>query len=121
MASRPHLAKLSVAIEQLGGDEYIFAQVADGVPMKKIAEPFGYSRGLLYTWIKAGGPDREAAFKEARAISAHSLVEDAGDDLEAKPATSADATMAIARSKYKMGLAGLSTAPTTARSPARST
>lgn len=86
----------------------IFDRVANGETMRAIADTFGYSRGMIYSWIKAGGPDREAAFKAARETASHIYVEDAGDILEnAKPITSADATMAKARSEHKKWLASV--------------
>src|SRR5690606_22543858 len=106
MSSRPHLAAFSAAVERLGGDSVIFDRVANGEPMRAIAETFGYSRGMIYTWIKAGGPEREAAFRAAREAASHIYVEDAGEILDnAKPITSAAATMANARSEHKKWLA----------------
>lgn len=108
--SRPHLAALSAAIEKLGGDEYIFDRVADGEPMRAIAETFGYSRGMIYTWIKAGGPEREAGFRAAREAAAHTLVEDSGEILDAaakQVATPADVQLAKARSEHKKWLASM--------------
>ena len=108
MSSRPHLAAFSAAVERLGGDSVIFDRVANGEPMRAIAETFGYSRGMIYSWIKAGGPEREAAFRAAREAASHVLVEDAGEILDnAKPITSADATMAKARSEHKKWLASV--------------
>lgn len=91
--SRPHLAKLSQAIEASeGGVEAIFDRIANGDTIKSIMEPFGYSRGMFYSWLKAGGPERQCQFEEARKIAAHGLIEDADELLEKeKPVTSGEA------------------------------
>jgi hypothetical protein len=108
MASRPHLQSLAAAIEKIGGDDVIFDQIADGVPMRKIAEPFGYSRQMIYAWIHMGGPEREKRWEESKQTAAHALVEDAGDILEAgRPVTSAEASHLKARVEHKRWLASV--------------
>jgi hypothetical protein len=108
MASRPHLQSLAAAIEKVGGDDHIFDQIADGAPMRKIAEPFGYSRQMIYAWIHMGGPEREKRWEEAKQTAAHALVEDAGDILDAaRPVTSAEASHLKARVEHKRWLASV--------------
>lgn len=60
----------------------VFDMIVDGKTMREIGEHFGRSRGLIYTWIKNGGEDRQAAFKEARRISADLAIEDASEKME---------------------------------------
>jgi hypothetical protein len=112
MASRPNLQALAKAIEKIGGDDVIFDQIAEGLPMREIAAPFGFSRQMIYAWIHSptvgGGPDRERRWEEAKAIAAHSLIERAGEILdEADPANSAEASIIQARSNHRKWLASV--------------
>jgi hypothetical protein len=113
MPGRPKLTAFSKHVEENGGDEWVFGYVAEGLSMKKVAAKVGASsRGLLYSWIDAGGEARKKALKVARAISAHSIAEDAGEILDEladslTPVTSADVSLASSRAKYRQWMAGM--------------
>lgn len=100
-------------VEENGGDDFVFDLIADGLPMRKVAEATGCSsRGLLYSWIKLGGDERRRRLEEARKLSAHATAEDAGEILDdlaksAVPITSADVSLATSRAKYRQWLAGM--------------
>jgi len=99
-------------VEDNGGEEWVFGFVAEGHPMRKVAELTGCSsRGLLYSWIKHGGEERKKHLHAARKISAHCLAEDAGevlDDLaDSQVITSAEVSLASSRARYKQWLAGM--------------
>lgn len=110
--SRPFLQSVNKRIEEMGGDDWIFEQIADGVPMKKIAEQVGCSRPYLYNW-RDQKPHKEARrerWAEAMKASAESQAEDAGvilDELAESPGLliPVDVQLAQARSKYRQWLA----------------
>lgn len=111
MAGTPKFQLLCKAIEECGGEEYIWERVADGDSMKTIAQSLGFSRGLLYKWINRDKERRRAKLKEARELSADAHAEDAGevlDDLSEQPGvTSAEVQLANARANYRKWLAGV--------------
>ena len=108
MPSRPQLARLSDAIEKAGGEDAIFSLIADGEPMRVIADKLGTSRGMVYHWIHAGGGEREQRWEAAKEIAAHVHVEDAGEILDTAPGiTSADVSLARARAEHRMHLAAM--------------
>ena len=110
MAGRPHLDALCAAIEKAGGDDVIFDQIASGVKMKAIMDPFGYSRQMIYAWIKRGGPERHERWQEAKEMAAHALVDEAGDILDADGVvvtSSAQASMLKSRAEHRRWLAGV--------------
>lgn len=114
MPGRQLLAKLAEHIESLGGDDVVLDRIANGDKVKDIAKSFrGFlpehpefpSRTQIYRW-KDLSEERQQAWKEARRLSAHSHVEDAGELLEdGKPVTSAEASHLKARAGYKKWLA----------------
>lgn len=112
--SRPLLQAINKKIEELGGDEWVFDQIADGKAIGKIAELVGCSRPYLYNWRDQKGPGREERkrlWAEAIKASAEAHAEKAGevlDDLSSKDLLiPADVTLATARSKYSQWLAGV--------------
>ena len=112
MPSRPKLTALSQHIEANGGEDWVFEFVAEGLSMKKVAEAVGASsRGMLYSWIKAGGEERKQKLKAARRESAHNLAEDGVgilDDLaDAQLVTSPEVSLASSRANYRKWLAGV--------------
>jgi hypothetical protein len=108
LAARPHLAALTKAIAKAGGDEVIFDQIAAGLPMRAVAEPFGYSRQMIYAWIHAGGDERRAKWREAKELASHVLVDEAGEILDGEvPITSAHASHLKARAEHRRWLAGV--------------
>lgn len=75
-------------IEEKGGDDYIFLQIADSVPMRKIVSEFinpesgePFNRAMLYYWRNLK-EERKAAWKEARKIAAHNTIDDALEEME---------------------------------------
>lgn len=113
MASRPHLQNLSAQIEQLGGEDWVFDQIAAATPMREIAGHFtnpetgeAYSRQMVYAWIHAGGEEREKKWDEAKEIAAYIHAEEAGEVLDgARVINSAEASLVKARSEYRKWLA----------------
>ena len=81
MAGRPGLQRLSGQVERRGGDRVIFDAIADGRSMCSIAEEFNCSRSLVYRWLNMES-ERKDAWREARRLSAHALVEQAGELLD---------------------------------------
>lgn len=102
MPGYPLRTRFEAHVESLGGDEVVFDQIAGGATMEEVAASFrGFiedrpdfpSRQWMYTWIHAGGEEREEAWKEAKEIAAHALVDEAGEILEndgKAPVTSAE-------------------------------
>jgi hypothetical protein len=89
------------------GEAAIFDRIAEGEPLGKIAASYGLCRDSVYNWIKAGGPAREERWNEAKVRSADALAEQAGDVLDeaVSVTTSAEASIARARSDYRRWLA----------------
>lgn len=51
MAGRPRMRQLIADIEaKPGGEEWVMDQIAEGIPIRKIAESLGVSRRYLYQW-----------------------------------------------------------------------
>lgn len=116
MAGRPLLQALSKMIEEKGGDDYILDQVAANVPVREIIMEFTnpetgrpLSHPMLYYWRDAGGEKRKKAWKEAREIAAHGLIEDAQRDLEELDAstvmTPADVQLLREKNSFRQYLA----------------
>lgn len=98
----------SAALDETGEAD-VFTRVADGDTMAAIAADHGITRQTVYAWIKAGGPERQAAFDAARRVSAEVAVEEAQqilDDAE-NVDTAAKASIARARSDFRRWLASV--------------
>ena len=67
---------MTVAIRKQGGDHVILDRIANGERMNAIGADYDVSRQYIYSWIHAGGPDREKAWREAKRWSADALVDD---------------------------------------------
>ena len=115
MAGQPYLRKLSKWIEQQGGDEYILDQIADGVPVGRVASAItvpGYtrpvSRPMLYKWRDSGGEERVQGWALAIEASGDSHAEDAGTVLTDLPEGFDKEALGQARaiSSYKQWIAG---------------
>jgi hypothetical protein len=116
MSGRPVLRALAAWIEEAGGDLWVFDQIADGVPVGKVAEQItlkghgGISRPLLYQWRDMQGEDSErrrgwaAAMKDA----AHAHAEKAGEVWDTLPEdpTTGQVQRARGQSEYRRWLAG---------------
>jgi transposase-like protein len=113
MAGRPMLERLARDIEaREGGEEYIFERLADGEPVGRVAESFGVSRRMLYTWRDMHGHEKRRRQKWDAALraSAEAHAEDGLEDLEKLTAegnvpTSAEVQAATGRAKYRQWLA----------------
>jgi len=106
--SRPIQQKLGREIEERGGEEYIFDQIASGVSIGKIAQSFGVSRRLLYRWRdERHAPHRPAMWADALKLSGEAHAEAGLDDLD-KPGVllGTEVQMITQRSKYRQWLAG---------------
>lgn len=104
MPGKPLQRRFEDHIEKLGGDQVVFDQIAGGATMEEVASSFrGFiddrpdfpSRSWMYVWINADyvQPERREAWKEAKEIAAHALVDEAGDILDndgEAPVTSAE-------------------------------
>lgn len=77
MTGQPIFQKLKRDIEETGGEDWFFDQVADGRMMKDIASQFGISRSLIYRWLKVVVNDYESKLRAARLLASHVHVEDA--------------------------------------------
>jgi transposase len=87
---------------------WFFDEVRNGRAVTDIAEELGVGRGLVYQWVKAGGPERQAQMREARIDAAHSHVEDAGvilDTLADQDMTPPEVRLAEARAGHRRWLA----------------
>jgi transposase len=87
---------------------WFFDEVRGGRPVTDIAEELGVSRGMVYKWVRAGGPERQARMREARADSAHAHVEDAGqmlDELAERSPEAPEVRLAEARAGHRRWLA----------------
>lgn len=110
MAGRPRIQKLNATIRDKGGDTWLFSQIADGIPIGKIAEAVGCSRPYLYMWRdqKRRKEERRAAWAEARRRAAGAMIED-GDALLERLSTShpipAEVTLGLGRARYKLEMA----------------
>lgn len=83
VASFPVRRRVYAAIDKAGGEDYIFQQVIDGKPIRKIMDEFDVSRGMFYRWLKEDKTgDREAAYEAAKKISAETHAEMEGLLLE---------------------------------------
>lgn len=91
MPSRPKLRLFEKHIKDLGGDEVVFDLIADGRKMEAVASTFrGFlpsdpefpSRSWMYTWIHAGGEERERVWARAKEIAAHNILDDLDEEIE---------------------------------------
>jgi terminase small subunit-like protein len=74
MAGQPKLNALGAAIEMLGGMDYVFGEILEGVSMKRIGRELGVSRELIMAWIKQE-PVRYQAYLALREVIAESKLE----------------------------------------------
>ncbi len=92
-------------------EDAIFAAIASGRSMAVVARHFGnVSKAMLYTWIHAGGPERELKWNAAREFAADTIVEDVGDTIDKAikdpSLTSAQSSLHKERAAHKRWLAG---------------
>ena len=75
MASKPVTRAAHAKIKAAGGEDYVFAQVAEGRTLKDLAQELGVSRQLLSAWANA--PARRDALTHARQEAAGALMDEA--------------------------------------------
>ncbi|MEX2575434.1 MAG: hypothetical protein WD382_02165 [Halofilum sp. (in: g-proteobacteria)] len=74
MAGQPNKRKALKSITVAGGEDFIFARVAEGTTLKALAEELGVSRQFLSTWCNADA--RRDTYARARREAALSHAED---------------------------------------------
>lgn len=82
MAGRPMLRALAERIEEKGGEEWVFSQLADAVTTGKVAEMLDCSRALLYDWRNQGGEERIEGWEEALRRAGMAYAENAVTQLD---------------------------------------
>ena len=108
MASRPMLHALCKKIDEFGGEDWIFDQLASGISVGKIAAQCGVSRRMIYRWRDLREfPDRPTLWAEALRFSGEAHAEMGLDDLtDADGLVPAEIQRAAHISKYRQWLAG---------------
>jgi hypothetical protein len=107
MPGRPKLSDVSRKIEAHGGEDVVFARIANGEKIGRIAASYGASRYLMYDWRNQGGELRRQKWDQAIAASAEALVEEAGEILDAaQPDSNAHVNLAKHKADWHMKLAG---------------
>ena len=101
MAGMPRRKEQIAVIEAAGGEDYVFAAVADGMTITAIAEELGIYRQWLSWWVNR--PERKARYLAARRLGAEAHVE-AGLKI-VDEATPESAHLAKIRSDYRKWLA----------------
>lgn len=103
--------------EELGGEEWVFDQLAEGRTVGQVAEDLGISRRYLYRWRDriAHKERRRALWKEAMQMSGAAQAERGLQELETvdrdesgahRIPMSAEVQLAGSRAKYRQWLAG---------------
>ena len=74
-----------------------------------IGADYDVSRQYVYSWIHAGGPDREAVWHEAKKRSAHALIDESLEilDAPAEGITSAEVQLRRGRADFRKWLASV--------------
>ncbi len=101
MAGQPKMKALRETMAELGED-WLFERMADGKTVTACAKEVGVSRQMLYLWVHQR-PEREQAFKQARKLAAHALVDDAVQILD--DAKASESTLARERAKFRQWMA----------------
>jgi hypothetical protein len=104
---RPLLQRMNRIIQENGGDEWVFARLAEGEAIRDIVKDLGCSRPYFYMWLreKGHGDQRKAMYEEAKLLSAAAKEEEGQeilDNLEGRVLLAApEVTLAVARSNYR--------------------
>ena len=119
MASRPFLKRLCKQIETLGGEDWVFDQISDGLSIQAIVDQIQMGKGKtpsrpqLYRWrdLPQHRAQRRERWSAARVMSADALLEDGGailDDLATSDyLTSPEVSLASSRANYRKEMAKL--------------
>lgn len=118
MPGRPGLRKLTREIKRrskeagLDGEEWLYAEIAEGKAVGAIAKDLGVGRRTLYTWRDQHGhaEERRRMWEEAMTYSAEAAVEEAQEDFDSLDHTDGDLTgpqvqLVSQRAKLKQWLA----------------
>lgn len=82
MPGNPLFRKFEQAVDALGGEQYMLEQVIDGKKHAEIAAQFGVSRWMVLRYFLNQGEERAKRYREAQALLAIGLVDDADTLLE---------------------------------------
>lgn len=107
MPGTPKFKALCAKIDELGGEDFIFEELAMGRTQTKIGKMLGVSRQMLYKWSKRT-TERRKLFKEAEKMGGDVLAEESLDDLldlKGRDLTSAEVSLARATSEGKKWMA----------------
>jgi hypothetical protein len=111
MSGRPKLQELDARIHELGGDDYIFDKMRDGMNPKAIAADLGVSRGMLYHWrnLDATG-ERERKWTAAMSVKLEVGLDEGGEILDSLTAnnrrpTTAEVQAANAQANWRREMA----------------
>lgn len=108
MGGQPQLRAFCRKIEEMGGDDVILDLIAAAVPLREMGKRFDCSPAMFYRWRDKGGAERKEAWKQARAIAGHMVMEEGMEILDdGKPVTAADAALLKSRAEYRKHLASL--------------
>lgn len=99
---RAELSKTNKAIHAFGGEERILDRVASGQTVVSLCAEIGVSAGRFYDWVNKS-EERTAALARAREVSAHSLVEQTAEIVDA--ATPEDVAVAKLRAENRWRMA----------------
>ena len=108
MPGRPILQALSRKIEKLGGEDFVYGQLSNGITYSKLAILLGCDRRLFFSWRKMS-EDRLERCEYFRVMGAGVLAESSVDelvDMQGQDVTSAEVSLARATSNSKRWLAG---------------
>ena len=108
MPGRPVLRELARRIEVLGGEDFVFEQLASGITQAKLADGLDTNRRMVYSWSKMT-PERREKFVYYRKLGAGAAFDesvDILDDMVDDPdLNSAKVSLARARSQAKRAYA----------------
>jgi hypothetical protein len=84
MSGRPVLAAMESLIEDRGGDDWVFDQLADGCTVRSIADQLGVNRRMMYQWRDREGKkeQRKPVWEAAVRMSAEADLENTMVDFE---------------------------------------
>jgi len=81
MPGQPKARALRALITAKGGEAWLWDRISSGDKMRELAASLSCSLGTLYAYVNH--PSRSDAYKAARLLSTHAMVEEAGDIVDA--------------------------------------
>jgi hypothetical protein len=100
--TKQEMSKTNKAIHAFGGEDRILDRVASGQTVVSLCAEIGVSAGRFYDWVNKS-EERTAALARAREVSAHSLIEQTADIVDA--ATPDDVAVAKLRAENRWRMA----------------